>query len=227
MKRNTFYFMVALLATFFLSVSVMAQDVVADTLAAVPDSLTANSMVDKYGRPVYLFQGWISGVWLWFLASIAMAVIALLLRFCVVKTRHSFNGNGFLILLAIIGAVAKMWLHPEEETIEYAPLWMATLIVCYILVAFVPDPLGKVRKDGVILMFGFLGKLPALISFIIVVALFAVALVAGQVIIWVIPFFTLFKLLGNIMVSFKVMRALKNGEYDNVEEINEEEGTEA
>ena len=52
MKRNTFYFMVALLATFFLSVSVMAQDVVADTLAAVPDSLTANSMVDKYGRPV-------------------------------------------------------------------------------------------------------------------------------------------------------------------------------
>ncbi len=227
MKRNTFYFMVALLATFFLSVSVMAQDVVADTLAAVPDSLTANSMVDKYGRPVYLFQGWISGVWLWFLASIAMAVIALLLRFCVVKTRHSFNGNGFLILLAIIGAVAKMWLHPEEETIEYAPLWMATLIVCYILVAFVPDPLGKVRKDGVILMFGFLGKLPALISFIIVVALFAVALVAGQVIIWVIPFFTLFKLLSNIMVSFKVMRALKNGEYDNVEEINEEEGTEA
>lgn len=227
MKRNTFYFMVALLATFFLSVSVMAQDVVADTLAAVPDSLTANSMVDKYGRPVYLFQGWISGVWLWFLASIAMAVIALLLRFCVVKTRHSFNGNGFLILLAIIGAVAKMWLHPEEETIEYAPLWMATLIVCYILVAFVPDPLGKVRKDGVILMFGFLGKLPALITFIIVVALFAVALVAGQVIIWVIPFFTLFKLLSNIMVSFKVMRALKNGEYDNVEEINEEEGTEA
>jgi|GEM_PF-2169440 hypothetical protein len=227
MKRNTFYFMVALLATFFLSVSVMAQDVVADTLAAVPDSLTANSMVDKYGRPVYLFQGWISGVWLWFLASIAMAVIALLLRFCVVKTRHSFNGNGFLILLAIIGAVAKMWLHPEEETIEYAPLWMATLIVCYILVAFVPDPLGKVRKDGVILMFGFLGKLPALISFIIVVALLAVALVAGQVIIWVIPFFTLFKLLSNIMVSFKVMRALKNGEYDNVEEINEEEGTEA
>jgi len=227
MKRNTFYFMVALLATFFLSVSVMAQDVVADTLAAVPDSLTANSMVDKYGRPVYLFQGWISGVWLWFLASIAMAVIALLLRFCVVKTRHSFNGNGFLILLAIIGAVAKMWLHPEEETIEYAPLWMATLIVCYILVAFVPDPLGKVHKDGVILMFGFLGKLPALISFIIVVALLAVALVAGQVIIWVIPFFTLFKLLSNIMVSFKVMRALKNGEYDNVEEINEEEGTEA
>ncbi len=227
MKRNTFYFMVALLATFFLSVSVMAQDVVADTLAAVPDSLTANSMVDKYGRPVYLFQGWISGVWLWFLASIAMAVIALLLRFCVVKTRHSFNGNGFLILLAIIGAVAKMWLHPEEETIEYAPLWMATLIVCYILVAFVPDPLGKVRKDGVILMFGFLGKLPVLISFIIVVALLAVALVAGQVIIWVIPFFTLFKLLSNIMVSFKVMRALKNGEYDNVEEINEEEGTEA
>ncbi len=227
MKRNTFYFMVALLATFFLSVSVMAQDVVADTLAAVPDSLTANSMVDKYGRPVYLFQGWISGVWLWFLASIAMAVIALLLRFCVVKTRHSFNGNGFLILLAIIGAVAKMWLHPEEETIEYAPFWMATLIVCYILVAFVPDPLGKVRKDGVILMFGFLGKLPALISFIIVVALLAVALVAGQVIIWVIPFFTLFKLLSNIMVSFKVMRALKNGEYDNVEEINEEEGTEA
>ncbi len=227
MKRNTFYFMVALLATFFLSVSVMAQDVVADTLAAVPDSLTANSMVDKYGRPVYLFQGWISGVWLWFLASIAMAVIALLLRFCVVKTRHSFNGNGFLILLAIIGAVAKMWLHPEEETIEYAPLWMATLVVCYILVAFVPDPLGKVRKDGVILMFGFLGKLPALISFIIVVALLAVALVAGQVIIWVIPFFTLFKLLSNIMVSFKVMRALKNGEYDNVEEINEEEGTEA
>lgn len=227
MKRNTFYFMVALLATFFLSVSVMAQDVVADTLAAVPDSLTANSMVDKYGRPVYLFQGWISGVWLWFLASIAMAVIALLLRFCVVKTRHSFNGNGFLILLAIIGAVAKMWLHPEEETIEYAPLWMATLIVCYILVAFVPDPLGKVRKDGVILMFGFLGKLPALISFIIVVALLAVALVAGQVIIWVIPFFTLFKLLSNIMVSFKVMRALKNGEYDNVEEIKEEEGTEA
>lgn len=227
MKRNTFYFMVALLATFFLSVSVMAQDVVADTLAAVPDSLTANSMVDKYGRPVYLFQGWISGVWLWFLASIAMAVIALLLRFCVVKTRHSFNGNGFLILLAIIGAVAKMWLHPEEETIEYAPLWMATLIVCYILVAFIPDPLGKVRKDGVILMFGFLGKLPALISFIIVVALLAVALVAGQVIIWVIPFFTLFKLLSNIMVSFKVMRALKNGEYDNVEEINEEEGTEA
>ncbi len=227
MKRNTFYFMVALLATFFLSVSVMAQDVVADTLAAVPDSLTANSMVDKYGRPVYLFQGWISGVWLWFLASIAMAVIALLLRFCVVKTRHSFNGNGFLILLAIIGAVAKMWLHPEEETIEYAPLWMATLIVCYILVAFVPDPLGKVRKDGVILMFGFLGKLPALISFIIVVALLAVALVAGQVIIWVIPFFTLFKLLSNIMVSFKVMRALKNGEYVNVEEINEEEGTEA
>jgi hypothetical protein len=227
MKRNTFYFMVALLATFFLSVSVMAQDVVADTLAAVPDSLTANSMVDKYGRPVYLFQGWISGVWLWFLASIAMAVIALLLRFCVVKTRHSFNGNGFLILLAIIGAVVKMWLHPEEETIEYAPLWMATLIVCYILVAFVPDPLGKVRKDGVILMFGFLGKLPALISFIIVVALLAVALVAGQVIIWVIPFFTLFKLLSNIMVSFKVMRALKNGEYDNVEEINEEEGTEA
>lgn len=227
MKRNTFYFMVALLATFFLSVSVMAQDVVADTLAAVPDSLTANSMVDKYGRPVYLFQGWISGVWLWFLASIAMAVIALLLRFCVVKTRHSFNGNGFLILLAIIGAVAKMWLHPEEETIEYAPLWMATLIVCYILVAFVPDPLGKVRKDGVILMFGFLGKLPALITFIIVVALLAVALVAGQVIIWVIPFFTLFKLLSNIMVSFKVMRALKNGEYDNVEEINEEEGTEA
>ena len=227
MKRNTFYFMVALLATFFLSVSVMAQDVVADTLAAVPDSLTANSMVDKYGRPVYLFQGWISGVWLWFLASIAMAVIALLLRFCVVKTRHSFNGNGFLILLAIIGAVAKMWLHPEEETIEYAPLWMATLIVCYILVAFVPDPLCKVRKDGVILMFGFLGKLPALISFIIVVALLAVALVAGQVIIWVIPFFTLFKLLSNIMVSFKVMRALKNGEYDNVEEINEEEGTEA
>ncbi len=227
MKRNTFYFMVALLATFFLSVSVMAQDVVADTLAAVPDSLTANSMVDKYGRPVYLFQGWISGVWLWFLASIAMAVIALLLRFCVVKTRHSFNGNGFLILLAIIGAVAKMWLHPEEETIEYAPLWMATLIVCYILVAFVPDPLGKVRKDGVILMFGFLGKLPALISFIIAVALLAVALVAGQVIIWVIPFFTLFKLLSNIMVSFKVMRALKNGEYDNVEEINEEEGTEA
>lgn len=219
--------MVALLATFFLSVSVMAQDVVADTLAAVPDSLTANSMVDKYGRPVYLFQGWISGVWLWFLASIAMAVIALLLRFCVVKTRHSFNGNGFLILLAIIGAVAKMWLHPEEETIEYAPFWMATLIVCYILVAFVPDPLGKVRKDGVILMFGFLGKLPALISFIIVVALLAVALVAGQVIIWVIPFFTLFKLLSNIMVSFKVMRALKNGEYDNVEEINEEEGTEA
>ena len=217
MKRNTFYFMVALLATFFLSVSVMAQDVVADTLAAVPDSLTANSMVDKYGRPVYLFQGWISGVWLWFLASIAMAVIALLLRFCVVKTRHSFNGNGFLILLAIIGAVAKMWLHPEEETIEYAPLWMATLVVCYILVAFVPDPLGKVRKDGVILMFGFLGKLPALISFIIVVALLAVALVAGQVIIWVIPFFTLFKLLSNIMVSFKVMRALKNGEYDNVE----------
>ena len=227
MKRNTFYFMVALLATFFLSVSVMAQDVVADTLAAVPDSLTANSMVDKYGRPVYFFQGWISGVWLWLLASIAMAVIALLLRFCVVKTRHSFNGNGFLILLAIIGAVAKMWLHPEEETIEYAPLWMATLIVCYILVAFVPDPLGKVRKDGVILMFGFLGKLPALISFIIVVALLAVALVAGQVIIWVIPFFTLFKLLSNIMVSFKVMRALKNGEYDNVEEINEEEGTEA
>lgn len=227
MKRNTFYFMVALLATFFLSVSVMAQDVVADTLAAVPDSLTANSMVDKYGRPVYLFQGWISGVWLWFLASIAMAVIALLLRFCVVKTRHSFNGNGFLILLAIIGAVAKMWLHPEEETIEYAPLWMATLIVCYILVAFVPDPLGKVRKDGVILMFGFLGKLPVLISFIIVVALLAVALVAGQVIIWVIPFFTLFKLLSNIMVSFKVMRALKNGEYVNVEEINEEEGTEA
>ena len=227
MKRNTFYFMVALLATFFLSVSVMAQDVVADTLAAVPDSLTANSMVDKYGRPVYLFQGWISGVWLWFLASIAMAVIALLLRFCVVKTRHSFNGNGFLILLAIIGAVAKMWLHPEEETIEYAPLWMATLIVCYILVAFVPDPLCKVRKDGVILMFGFLGKLPALITFIIVVALLAVALVAGQVIIWVIPFFTLFKLLSNIMVSFKVMRALKNGEYDNVEEINEEEGTEA
>ena len=227
MKRNTFYFMVALLATFFLSVSVMAQDVVADTLAAVPDSLTANSMVDKYGRPVYLFQGWISGVWLWFLASIAMAVIALLLRFCVVKTRHSFNGNGFLILLAIIGAVAKMWLHPEEETIEYAPLWMATLIVCYILVAFVPDPLGKVRKDGVILMFGFLGKLPALITFIIVVALLAVALVAGQVIIWVIPFFTLFKLLSNIMVSFKVMRALKNVEYDNVEEINEEEGTEA
>lgn len=227
MKRNTFYFMVALLATFFLSVSVMAQDVVADTLAAVPDSLTANSMVDKYGRPVYLFQGWISGVWLWFLASIAMAVIALLLRFCVVKTRHSFNGNGFLILLAIIGAVAKMWLHPEEETIEYAPLWMATLIVCYILVAFVPDPLGKVRKDGVILMFGFLGKLPALITFIIVVALLAVALVAGQVIIWVIPFFTLFKLLSNIMVSFKVMRALKNGEYVNVEEINEEEGTEA
>lgn len=227
MKRNTFYFMVALLATFFLSVSVMAQDVVADTLAAVPDSLTANSMVDKYGRPVYLFQGWISGVWLWFLASIAMAVIALLLRFCVVKTRHSFNGNGFLILLAIIGAVAKMWLHPEEETIEYAPLWMATLIVCYILVAFVPDPLGKVRKDGVILMFGFLGKLPALITFIIVVALLAVALVAGQVIIWAIPFFTLFKLLSNIMVSFKVMRALKNGEYDNVEEINEEEGTEA
>ncbi len=227
MKRNTFYFMVALLATFFLSVSVMAQDVVADTLAAVPDSLTANSMVDKYGRPVYLFQGWISGVWLWFLASIAMAVIALLLRFCVVKTRHSFNGNGFLILLAIIGAVAKMWLHPEEETIEYAPLWMATLIVCYILVAFVPDPLGKVRKDGVILMFGFLGKLPVLITFIIVVALLAVALVAGQVIIWVIPFFTLFKLLSNIMVSFKVMRALKNGEYDNVEEINEEEGTEA
>jgi hypothetical protein len=227
MKRNTFYFMVALLATFFLSVSVMAQDVVADTLAAVPDSLTANSMVDKYGRPVYLFQGWISGVWLWFLASIAMAVIALLLRFCVVKTRHSFNGNGFLIIVAIIGAVAKMWLHPEEETIEYAPLWMATLIVCYILVAFVPDPLGKVRKDGVILMFGFLGKLPALISFIIVVALLAVALVAGQVIIWVIPFFTLFKLLSNIMVSFKVMRALKNGEYDNVEEINEEEGTEA
>lgn len=227
MKRNTFYFMVALLATFFLSVSVMAQDVVADTLAAVPDSLTANSMVDKYGRPVYLFQGWISGVWLWFLASIAMAVIALLLRFCVVKTRHSFNGNGFLILLAIIGAVAKMWLHPEEETIEYAPLWMATLVVCYILVAFVPDPLGKVRKDGVILMFGFLGKLPALITFIIVVALLAVALVAGQVIIWVIPFFTLFKLLSNIMVSFKVMRALKNGEYDNVEEINEEEGTEA
>lgn len=227
MRRNTFYFMVALLATFFLSVSVMAQDVVADTLAAVPDSLTANSMVDKYGRPVYLFQGWISGVWLWFLASIAMAVIALLLRFCVVKTRHSFNGNGFLILLAIIGAVAKMWLHPEEETIEYAPLWMATLIVCYILVAFVPDPLGKVRKDGVILMFGFLGKLPALITFIIVVALLAVALVAGQVIIWVIPFFTLFKLLSNIMVSFKVMRALKNGEYDNVEEINEEEGTEA
>ncbi len=227
MKRNTFYFMVALLATFFLSVSVMAQDVVADTLAAVPDSLTANSMVDKYGRPVYLFQGWISGVWLWFLASIAMAVIALLLRFCVVKTRHSFNGNGFLIIVAIIGAVAKMWLHPEEETIEYAPFWMATLIVCYILVAFVPDPLGKVRKDGVILMFGFLGKLPALISFIIVVALLAVALVAGQVIIWVIPFFTLFKLLSNIMVSFKVMRALKNGEYDNVEEINEEEGTEA
>jgi hypothetical protein len=227
MKRNTFYFMVALLATFFLSVSVMAQDVVADTLAAVPDSLTANSMVDRYGRPVYLFQGWISGVWLWFLASIAMAVIALLLRFCVVKTRHSFNGNGFLIIVAIIGAVAKMWLHPEEETIEYAPLWMATLIVCYILVAFVPDPLGKVRKDGVILMFGFLGKLPALISFIIVVALLAVALVAGQVIIWVIPFFTLFKLLSNIMVSFKVMRALKNGEYDNVEEINEEEGTEA
>ena len=227
MKRNTFYFMVALLATFFLSVSVMAQDVVADTLAAVPDSLTANSMVDKYGRPVYFFQGWISGVWLWFLASIAMAVIALLLRFCVVKTRHSFNGNGFLIIVAIIGAVAKMWLHPEEETIEYAPLWMATLIVCYILVAFVPDPLGKVRKDGVILMFGFLGKLPALISFIIVVALLAVALVAGQVIIWVIPFFTLFKLLSNIMVSFKVMRALKNGEYDNVEEINEEEGTEA
>ena len=227
MKRNTFYFMVALLATFFLSVSVMAQDVVADTLAAVPDSLTANSMVDKYGRPVYLFQGWISGVWLWFLASIAMAVIALLLRFCVVKTRHSFNGNGFLIIVAIIGAVAKMWLHPEEETIEYAPFWMATLIVCYILVAFVPDPLGKVRKDGVILMFGFLGKLPALISFIIVVALLAVALVAGQVIIWVIPFFTLFKLLSNIMVSFKVMRALKNGEYVNVEEINEEEGTEA
>jgi hypothetical protein len=227
MKRNTFYFMVALLATFFLSVSVMAQDVVADTLAAVPDSLTANSMVDKYGRPVYLFQGWISGVWLWFLASIAMAVIALLLRFCVVKTRHSFNGNGFLIIVAIIGAVAKMWLHPEEETIEYAPFWMATLIVCYILVAFVPDPLGKVRKDGVILMFGFLGKLPALITFIIVVALLAVALVAGQVIIWVIPFFTLFKLLSNIMVSFKVMRALKNGEYDNVEEINEEEGTEA
>lgn len=219
--------MVALLATFFLSVSVMAQDVVADTLAAVPDSLTANSMVDKYGRPVYLFQGWISGVWLWFLASIAMAVIALLLRFCVVKTRHSFNGNGFLIIVAIIGAVAKMWLHPEEETIEYAPFWMATLIVCYILVAFVPDPLGKVRKDGVILMFGFLGKLPALITFIIVVALLAVALVAGQVIIWVIPFFTLFKLLSNIMVSFKVMRALKNGEYDNVEEINEEEGTEA
>ena len=227
MKRNNFYFVVALLATFIVPALVMAQGAATDTLAALPDSLAANSMADRYGRPTYIFRGWLSGTWLWLIASIVMAVIALLMRFYVVKTRYSFNGNGFLILLAIIGAVAKLWLHPDEEVIEHALFWMATLIVCYILVAFVPDPLGQVNKNGVTQMFGVLGKLPSLISFIIAVVLLYVAFIAGQAVIWAMPFFTLFKLLGNMMVSFKVMRALKRGDYDHmVEEINEEEGIE-
>ncbi len=226
MNKNKLYFFASLLIVVLIPIFAVAQEAVTDSLAALPDSLAADSMVDKHGRPYYVFHGWLSGVWLWLIVSIVMAVIALAVRFLFVRTRHTFNGNGLIILLAIIGGVVNVFLTPNRE-MDYAPIWMITLVVCYVLVAFVPDPLGVKSKDGFLTrMVGVLGKLPAFITLIIVIVLLTIAFVAGQAVFWAIPFFTLFKFCGNMIESVKVKIALKRGDYNYVEEISAEEVSE-
>lgn len=208
---------------FLIPVVTMAQEAATDTLAALPDSLAADSMIDKYGRPYYVFHGWLAGVWLWLIASVVMAVIALAVRLLYVKTPHTFNGNGLIILLAIIGGAVNVFLTPNRE-MEYATVWMVMLVVCYILVAFVPDPLGEKSKEGFLTrMVGVLAKLPSFVTIIIVVVLLSIAFVAGQVVFWAIPFFTLFKFCSNMITSVKVKTALNRGEYNYIEETNTEE----
>ena len=144
--------------------------------------------------------------WISVALSILLALLALYIRFFIMKSvPYVFNGSWIILGLAVAGAVIYTYVMPTIHDNQY--FYYISIIAGYWLVSYAPDPTGyrqsqKKSYD--------LSNLPGIVWLIIIVVVGSLAWMFGPAVSYLLPLFTIYMFFKNMWLTYETRQYLKN-----------------